>query len=102
MSETIKLGELEALVSAMTEAEQYKSLPSWNNGGMPLADFAIPGHNEGLTVEMLAVDADGIVALRRAAETLVAIAKSAYAWKHSEWEHGELAALLDAIDGVEP
>jgi hypothetical protein len=37
-----------------------------NNAGMPLAEFRIPGHNGGKTVEMLADDA-AFICLARAA-----------------------------------
>lgn len=39
---------------------------TYNNAGLPLADFAIPGHNGGGVVEMLAVDAALIAAARTA------------------------------------
>lgn len=42
----------------------WKCERSWNNGGMPLSDFSIPGSNLGATVEMLSVDAYHIVNMR--------------------------------------
>lgn len=52
-----------AMLARATPAP-WKCDPTYNNGGMPLADFAIPGHNSGATVEMLAADAELIVMAR--------------------------------------
>lgn len=71
------IAELRQILRDMTPADQYKADESWNNGGMPLADFAIPAHNGGVTVEMLAVDAFGIVAIRHAVPVLVEIVATA-------------------------
>ena len=79
MNETISIGELAAIEQAMTPAADWKSEPSWNNGGSSLADFTIPGHNGGATVEMLAADGTGIVAARKALPVLLEIARAALA-----------------------
>lgn len=75
------IAELQRIEREMTEISQWRSAASYNNAGMPLADFTIPGHNAGATVEMLAVDADGIVALRLAAPVLLDIAAAAREWQ---------------------
>lgn len=57
---TINADKLQALLTGAS-GRPWKFEPSWNNAGMPLADFTIPGHNAGATVEMLAADAELIV-----------------------------------------
>lgn len=78
MTDRIKLSELVAARKCMTRCE-YKAEDSWNNGGLPLADFSIPGSCTGATVEMLADDAHGIVATHAAADVLIEIAQAALA-----------------------
>jgi hypothetical protein len=51
-------------VEAVATQPPWKATAGWNNGGCQTADFHIPGHNGGATVEMLADDADFIVAAR--------------------------------------
>lgn len=57
--------ELLQVEQAMTEPAGWKAETGWGNAGMPLADFTIPGHNDGATVEMLVADAHGAVVMRR-------------------------------------
>lgn len=99
----IKISELEAVRDAMTPPDQYKAVQSWNNGGMPLADFAIPGSCCGAAVELLAGDAFGLVATHNACDVLIEIAKAALKWRDSDDEDRsiETKALLDALEQVQ-
>lgn len=67
--------ELLVLVRAMTPGP-WRQEPAWNNGGCPTADFHIPGHNQGASVEMLAGDAAAIVALANHAAPLVELVQA--------------------------
>lgn len=103
------IAELQEAVRFMSPVDQYKAKPSWNNGGMPLADFSIPGHNGGATAEMLAEDAHGIVELRTAAPVLLEIAAAALAYQVAECDnkrchhpaHRSPCAILTAQDALE-
>lgn len=68
----------------------WKCERSWNNGGMPLSDFTIPGHNGEATVEMLSVDAVFIVHARTAVPELLDQLDAAEA----ECEHLRLALCI--------
>jgi hypothetical protein len=69
-------------------------------GGCNCADFSITGHNGGVTVEMLADDADGIVAIRSHADAWLALQEAVgclVAMRDGEFTGAELHDALDAI-----
>lgn len=76
----IDLDRLRALLNGAS-GRPWKFQPSWNNAGMPLADFSIPGHNQGATVEMLAADAQLIVEAIDALPELLSIFELALRFK---------------------
>lgn len=61
----------------------WKQTYAYNNGGIPTADFHIPGHNGGATVEMLAVDAELIVEAVKVLPDLLAIFEAAVKFKEA-------------------
>jgi hypothetical protein len=67
----IDIAAIRALCEATTPGP-WRQEYAYNNGGCPTANFYIPGHNGGATVEMLANDAAFIVAARTALPELLA------------------------------
>jgi hypothetical protein len=90
----IDLDRLRALLNGAS-GRPWKFQSSWNNAGMPLADFFIPGHNGGATVEMLAADAQLIVEAMDALPELLQIFELALRFKMT---HVENPHLLDEGD----
>jgi hypothetical protein len=72
---------------------------AWNNAGMPTADFAIPGHNGGATVEMLADDAAAIVWLRTNLRPLLDALEAAEAERAQH--RSDIAGLESALATAE-
>ena len=61
----------------------WKQTYAYNNAGMPTADFYIPGHNGGATVEMLACDAELLVEAVHALPELLGVFEAAVKFKLS-------------------
>lgn len=95
----MKPSDLREIEQAMTKPSEYKAEESWNK-----ADFSIPGHSQGATAEMLAVDAFGIVALRKAAPLLIELWEAARVWSESDGTPDQArarCAVSDALDKLE-
>ena len=97
---------LRALLAEGTR-RPWKQTYAYNNAGMPTADFHIPGHNGGATVEMLACDAELLVEAVHKLPELLDIFEAAVKFKEahvgtdglSEVEqHLALGKLMDRRD----
>jgi hypothetical protein len=86
--------KLRALLNGAS-GRPWKCEASWNNAGMPLADFTIPGHNQGATVEMLLADAELIVEAINSLPQLLEIFELAVKFKMT---HVENPQQLDDVD----
>lgn len=79
---TVDAKRLRLLLSEGTR-RPWKFTGSYNNAGMPLADFYIPGHNQEATVEMLACDAELLVEAVHALPELLSVFDAALKFKNS-------------------
>lgn len=107
---TVNAERLRNLLNAQTRTRfPWKYTYAYNNAGCPTADFYIPGHNGGATVEMLADDAALIVDGLPMLPGLLAVFEAAVRFKEahvgtvglSEMEqHMALGKLMDRRDDL--
>ena len=79
-------------LAAAATPPPWEQTYAYNNAGMPTADFKIPGHNGGATVEILAADAEFIVAARALLPRLAAHLAALQAGARATVAHLERAA----------
>ena len=73
----------------------WKQTYAYNNAGMPTADFHIPGHNGGATVEMLACDAELLVEAVHALPELLSVFEAALKFKNCHLADSDSLSDLD-------
>jgi len=93
---TVDPAKLKAILYSATRFP-WKYTYAYNNGGMPTADFYIPGHNGNATVEILADDAALIVEGLPMLQELLELYEAAIKFKQAHLS-GEEIELLDEVD----
>jgi hypothetical protein len=98
---TVNAERLRNLLNAPTRTRfPWKYTYAYNNAGCPTADFYIPGHNGGATVEILADDAALIVDGLPMLPGLLAVFEAAVRFKEAHVGSDGLSEVLDRRDDL--